>query len=87
MRGVIRRMNSRVEFKVAGRSGSLTYAEENRSANAYFEMSGSNEFDILVDVDGMRTWSNGDRISAVDLVEIRKAFRAWAQKSKYRCQW
>ncbi|WP_077343686.1 hypothetical protein [Pseudocolwellia agarivorans] len=80
-------MNSRVEFEVTGRSGNLIYAEEDIFAKAYVEMSGSNEFDMLVDVNGMGTWSNGESISEVDLIKIREAFKSWAQKSKYRCQW
>ena len=80
-------MNSRVEFEVTGRSGNLIYAEEDKYAKAYVERSGSNEFDILVYIDGMGTWSNGESISEVDLLKIRKAFKSWAQKSKYRCQW
>ena len=80
-------MSSRVEFQVLGRSGNLIYTEGRRQAKAYVEMSGSKDFDMLVDIDGMNTWSTGEIISEIDLAKIREEFYSWSRKSKYRCQW
>jgi hypothetical protein len=80
-------MKSNVELKMSGRSGQLVYLIDNNSAEAYVEMSGSDKYDLLVDVDILVNWSNGDNISSQDRSLIKEAFISWANSTNTRCQW
>jgi len=80
-------MKNRVEFSLSGRSGKLQYIEDQKSVSAYVEMSGSSNIDLLVDLDGIETWSNGEELSGEDRGRIRKAFEQWAKETENRCEW
>lgn len=80
-------MKSNVELKMSGRSGQLIYVIDNKSAEAYVEMSGSDKYDLLVDVNIISNWSNGENISSQDRCIIKEAFVSWANKTNTRCLW
>jgi hypothetical protein len=80
-------MESSVELEISGRSGKLVYLIDNKSAEAYVEMSGSDKYDFLVDIDLLKNWSNGDNISGQELSLIKDAFVSWANNTNTRCQW
>lgn len=80
-------MKSNVELKISGRSGQLVYILDNKCAEAYVEMSGSDKYDLLIEVDLLSNWSNGENISSQERSLIKEAFITWASNKNMRCQW
>ena len=77
----------RVEFRVQGRSGNMVYVTEDKEAEVYFEMSGSEKYDILVDIDYLEKWSNNEPVNESEKQLIHNAFKEWVLKNKFRAQW
>jgi len=80
-------MNGIVEFKLSGRSGELVYSRDGKSVRVYVEISGSEEFDFLVDFDQVDSWSSGEPISPEELKEIKCELISWASNTGTKCQW
>lgn len=77
----------RVEFRAQGRSGNMAYVTEIKEAVVYFEMSGSDKYDILVGMEYLDKWSNEELVNESDKLLIYSAFKEWAHKNKFRVQW
>jgi hypothetical protein len=69
------------------RCGELRYSQGERHASAYYEISGVPEYDLLVWLEDMQTWSTGERITEQERADIRAAFEAWAVRSRKAVQW
>jgi hypothetical protein len=76
-----------VELQMTGRSGHLVYVEGARRARAYIEVSGVDEYHLLVWTDDVRRWADGSPTSADEQARIRRAFARWAKATGTRCQW
>ena len=70
-----------------GRCGKLRYQKNNNYAEAYYELSGVPEFDLLVWLNDMKSWSNGNTITNEEKVIIKTAFESWARDNKLKCEW
>lgn len=70
-----------------GRCGHLRYHEDHRYADAYYELSGAPEYDLLVWVNDMRTWSDGTQITKEEMATIHNAYKEWAIKHNIKCEW
>ena len=80
-------MTEFIDLEISGRCGRFVFERDGVSAEASVEMSGSKDFDLLVELDQMTTWSNGVKISLQDKDMIASAFKALAKKRSLSCQW
>ncbi len=80
-------MSEFVDLELSGRSGRFVFQKDGLSAEAYVEISGSKDFDLLVWLDRMNTWSNGIKLSPQDKDMITFAFKMHAQKRGLSCHW
>jgi hypothetical protein len=73
-------------FHASGRSGSILYRREARILEIYWEMSGVPEYDILLWIEDIHTWTRPER-EKIDLGEretIIRELEAWLWKEKIR---
>ena len=70
-----------------GRCGELRYQSAGKYAGAYYEISGVPEFDLLVWLAEMQSWSDGSPITPEENTTIVSAFKAWASQQRVTCQW
>jgi len=70
-----------------GRCGELRYQGTGKYADAYYEISGTPEFDLLVWLPDMKSWSDGSSITPEERVIIQSAFQAWAKRQRVVHQW
>ncbi len=80
-------MSEFIDLEISGRCGRFVFERDGVLAEAYVEMSGSKDFDLLVDLNQMTTWSNGVKLSPQDKDMISSAFKALAEKRSLSCQW
>lgn len=71
-----------------GREGNICYAEDGRLCEIYFELSGVDQFDILVYFDSLAEWTLPvkERISATDKERIRDLLRRFLADNNIRGQ-
>jgi hypothetical protein len=70
-----------------GRCGELRYLGTGKYAEAYYEISGSNKYDLLVWLPEMKKWSDGTQITDEEKLVIETTFKAWAKRHRLVCQW
>ncbi len=83
----LKRKKSQVTEIKDGRCGKLQYQNKNIYAEAYYELSGVPEFDLLVWFNDMKLWSNGTTITKEEKSIIKTSFENWANDNKLKCQW
>ena len=70
-----------------GRCGELRYQGQEKYAEAYYEISGSPKYDLLVWLPEMEKWSDGSLITSEEKLNIESAFKVWAKRHRVICQW
>ena len=90
------RLNQRVTYvkkngfhiESRGREGNIYYAEDGRRCEIYFEISGVDQFDILVYFDSLAEWTLPvkERISVTDKERIRDLLRRFLADNNIRGQ-
>jgi hypothetical protein len=75
-------------FRASGRDGFVYYREGDKLLELYWEMSGVDEYDVLLSLNGLREWALPD-VEPVDPAkqeEILAALRSWLAANKVRAQ-
>jgi hypothetical protein len=73
-------------FRASGRDGFIYYREGARVLELYWEMSGVNEYDVLLSLKGLREWAlpHVESIEPAKQEEILAALRSWLSANKVR---
>jgi hypothetical protein len=73
-------------FRASGRDGCIYYREGDKLLELYWEMSGVDEYDILLSLEGLRAWALPDvePIEPAKQEEILAALRSWLPANKVR---
>jgi hypothetical protein len=73
-------------FHPSGRSGSICYRRKNKILELYWEMSGVPQYDILLWIGDIQTWTQpeNERIEETELDEIMTELEAWFRKVNIR---
>jgi hypothetical protein len=69
-----------------GRCGTITYADQGRVLELYFEISGVSEYDILVSFGPDVAWSSPVpiRLTDAERTDVRSRLDSWLREQKIR---
>ena len=75
-------------FRASGRQGYIYYREEGRIMELYWEMSGVDEYDILLSLNGLREWAlpHVEPVDSAKQKEILTDMQSWLVANNVRAK-